>query len=97
MFIIMPDLLVILIYGSRSELNSRGLINAPHAPLTRFTAGVRLNSAVAQLKLKRSCKYSDQCKWPLCSSLLIKSVSPDFGPFNRLSVELCACACNNVT
>ena len=40
MFIIMPDLLAILIYGPRSELNSRGLINAPHAP-RRFTG--RLN------------------------------------------------------
>lgn len=30
MFIIMPDLLAILIYGPRLELNSRGLINVPH-------------------------------------------------------------------
>lgn len=43
MFIIMPDLLAILIYGPPFELNSRGLINAPHAQRSPFYCAVQIN------------------------------------------------------
>lgn len=53
MFIIMPDLLAILIYGPRSGLNLRRLINATHARrAVDFTARSSLTVDYSLIKTK---------------------------------------------